>query len=285
MSELTIHRADALAAEIRTIDSQTREIAARGAIEIGTRLIEAKELVDHGEWEKWLKENVNYSQSTANNFMRVAKEYGSNPQSFGNLTYTQAVALLAVPSEEREQFAEDVGASELSTRELKEAVKARDEAQKQAKKLEADLKKALEQAEQERKQREELAADIARLQIDLAEAKIAGDAEAADKLKAELLDAQDKVKQLEAELRTKPIDVPGVVEKIPAEVEAELEELRKKVAQPNTSAAAVKFRIQFETLTGGFTNLLATLAEVEPEQREKFTGALRLLIGKMSEKL
>ncbi|WP_144251287.1 DUF3102 domain-containing protein, partial [Mycobacterium tuberculosis] len=73
---------------------------------IGGKLIEAKELVTHGEWGTWLQNNVNYSQSTANNFMRVATEY-SDSQVFANLSYSQAVALLAVPSEEREQFVAD----------------------------------------------------------------------------------------------------------------------------------------------------------------------------------
>ena len=45
---------EVIAAEINTIKAHTRTILIRSAIEIGERLIEAKEAVDHGEWEGWL---------------------------------------------------------------------------------------------------------------------------------------------------------------------------------------------------------------------------------------
>ena len=73
-------------------------------------------MIEHGRWGNWLKETVNYSQSTANNLMRVFDEYGSNQislfgevnsQALGNLSYTQAVALLGIAPEEREAFVEE----------------------------------------------------------------------------------------------------------------------------------------------------------------------------------
>ncbi|EFM10147.1 conserved hypothetical protein [Paenibacillus curdlanolyticus YK9] len=284
MTQIIDRTPQLIAAEIRSIDSQTREIVLRGAIEIGKRLNEAKALVNHGEWGVWLSENVSYSQSTANNFMKVAVEYGSNFQAVENLSYTQAVALLAVPSEEREQFAEDINAVELSTRELQAAVKARQDAEKQAKKLESELKKAQKQAETERKERELLQERVSQLNIELAEAKIAGDTETAQRVQDELFEAQQAVKRLEDELKAKPIETTAIVEKIPPEVEAELAELRKKVAQPS-SAATIKFKLQFDAIVEGFKGLLATLGEIEagePEQREKYIGAARGLVGKMS---
>ena len=71
-------RLQQLAVEIVTFDRQAKITAVSCAIEIGERLLEAKELVPHGEWGNWLKKNVNYSQSTANNFMRLYKEYGND---------------------------------------------------------------------------------------------------------------------------------------------------------------------------------------------------------------
>ncbi|WP_279041734.1 DUF3102 domain-containing protein [Brevibacillus borstelensis] len=278
MSEL-VRSAQVIAAEIRSIDAQTREIVLRSAIEIGKRLNEAKALVPHGEWGAWLETNVNYSQSTANNFMRVAEEY-KDSQTLGNLSYSQAVALLGVPAEEREQFAAEVDAENLSTRELQQAIKEK-------KQLEKELKKIQQAAEKDRKAREELAERVSQLQIELADAKIAGDAEQAQKLQEALAEAQVKVKQLEKELRAKPIDVPAVVEKIPEEVEKELAELRKKVAQPGNETA-IKFKVQFEALGAGFRDLLATLAEIQgadPDMHEKYRGAVLGLIGKMSDTL
>ena len=79
MSENGIVMRDAgvIAREINFIKEQTKRQMLAASMEIGARLCEAKELVGHGEWEKWLCENVDYSQSTANNLMRIYREYGS----------------------------------------------------------------------------------------------------------------------------------------------------------------------------------------------------------------
>lgn len=53
-------RLEQLAVEIVTFDRQAKITAVSCAIEIGKRLMEAKDLVSHGEWGNWLKENVNY---------------------------------------------------------------------------------------------------------------------------------------------------------------------------------------------------------------------------------
>ncbi len=280
MSELTTRTPQVIAAEIRSIDTQTREIVLRSAIEIGKRLNEVKALVPHGEWGARLEANVHYSQSTANNFMRIADEYGSNFQAIENLSYTKALALLGVPAEEREQFVQEHDVENMSARELQQTIKEK-------KRLEKELKKSQEAAEKERKEREALEKRVAQLQTELADAKIAGDAEEAQKLQEALAEAQAKVKQLEKELRAKPIDVPAVVEKIPEDVERELAELRKKAVQPD-SAATVKFRLQFDQLVAGFRDLLVTLDEIQAadaDAYEKYKSAVRGLIGKMSERL
>lgn len=124
-------------AEIVTIKRQAQQVLITAAIEIGRRLTEAKSMVDHGEWGKYLEERVEYSQSTANNLMRIYKEYGSgqdslfdsfaNSQTFANLNYTQALALLSVPAEDREAFAVENDVANKSTREIQELIRQRDE--------------------------------------------------------------------------------------------------------------------------------------------------------------
>lgn len=42
-------------------------------------LKEAKSLVKHGEWGKWLEESVNYSHRTAGRLIQLYEEYGPNP--------------------------------------------------------------------------------------------------------------------------------------------------------------------------------------------------------------
>lgn len=202
-----IRTPEAIAAEIRFIDEQVRQHVAHSAIEIGKRLIEVKEQVPHGEWSTWLQTNVNYSHSTANNFMRVATEYADSP-SLANLSYSQAVALLAVSSDEREQFVTDNNASEMSSRELAAAIKEKKELEKQL----ADEKKrqeeqkakfdewAAKQADERRQLEEKHEAEIVRrqeqeqqlaaLQADLDKAKEAGDDKVLAKLRTELRKAE-----------------------------------------------------------------------------------------------
>lgn len=110
-----------------------------------SRMAEAKELVQHGEWTAWLQEKCNFSQRTADNLMRVYREYGnadpklsadSNSQTFANLTYSQTVALLVIPADERSDFLEKNDVGQMSNRELQEAIKARDAAEKEKTRLE-----------------------------------------------------------------------------------------------------------------------------------------------------
>lgn len=123
-----------IAGEINYIKRQAQQTLLAASVEIGRKLNEAKALVPHGMWEDWLTENVDYSQSTANNLMRIATEYGdeqvslfsgkSNSETFASLTYSQAVALFALPMDQRQEFVENHDMEELSTRELKEEIAA-----------------------------------------------------------------------------------------------------------------------------------------------------------------
>ncbi len=71
-------REDRLVSEIRMITEQTKQVVLFNSIEIGRRLTEAKAMVKRGTWGTWLKERVDYSQRTANNFMKIYQEYGRN---------------------------------------------------------------------------------------------------------------------------------------------------------------------------------------------------------------
>lgn len=123
-----------IAGEINYIKRQAQQTLLAASVEIGRKLNEAKTLVPHGLWEDWLTENVDYSQSTANNLMRIATEYGdeqvslfsgkSNSETFASLTYSQAVALFALPMDQRQEFVENHDMEDLSTRELKEEIAA-----------------------------------------------------------------------------------------------------------------------------------------------------------------
>lgn len=105
--------------EIIALKNQT----AQNIIQIGYKLIEAKEKLPHGEWGSWLENKVEFSQRTANQFMRIAKEFGSNSEVLTDLGITKVGLLLDVPTEKREEFIENYDLKSMSTRELKKAIK------------------------------------------------------------------------------------------------------------------------------------------------------------------
>lgn len=135
-----------LAGRIRERDREDQQLAnmmLAHAVEKGRWLTEAKSLVPHGSWGEWLKREVDYSQSRAQELMRLFQRYGedgqeslfgeSKSQALGNLSVTQAICLLPLrDGPELEEFLEAHDVEHMSTRELNAEVRAaqqeRDEA-------------------------------------------------------------------------------------------------------------------------------------------------------------
>lgn len=98
-----------------TIESLTLEIKFHlnqmgfHVIEVGKRLILAKEMLPHGEWLNWLKDNFGLTRMSANNFMNVAERF-SNVKSILHFKPTQLIALLALPEGDEEKFIADKAA-------------------------------------------------------------------------------------------------------------------------------------------------------------------------------
>lgn len=170
MSELTI---------TRTVADITRDIRIKtgqflmDAIDIGRLLFEAKAMVPAGQWSKYIEEELPFSHSWANNYMRLYKELGkdqlslfADSQAIGNLRPTQALELLALPAEEREEFVQTHDVENMSTRELHQAIRELDEAKKaqqeaeaRAEEAEASLEEAQKAAENQIRQLEQAAKD------------------------------------------------------------------------------------------------------------------------------
>lgn len=226
----------------RDIEDITAEIleakraGGEAILTIGRGLIEAKALLAHGEWLPWLTERVEFSERSAQNFMRLAREW-SNPQTLADLGASKALALLALPAEERADFIASVhvvdGAEktteELSSRELAQAIRERDEARREAETARADAG-AAEAA------RAKMAADMEIANASLAaarEEKRKADQEAA-RLGAEL-----------AELKARPVEVaveqvadPAAIEKARAEAVAEMQKKLDKAREAKNQAEA-----------------------------------------------
>lgn len=212
-----------IALEINIIKKRAARDMLSAAIEIGKLLCEAKGKVAHGEWGDWLRNNVAYSISNANNMMRLYQEREAMAQAdlFGNndvnvfegLTTSQAVALLSLPRNERKAFVEDHDAKEMSTREWEAAIRAQKEA-------EEDAKKAREEAKAEFNR-----AEIATQNADA----LAGEKKA---LEAQLEELETEVE----ELRAMPVPE-DEVEKIKAEAQKKAnEEAKEKIAAAKEKA-------------------------------------------------
>lgn len=207
------------AAEGRTIEVITGELleakqaGGEAILTIGRCLIEAKESLSHGEWLPWLNERAELSERAAQRFMRLAREW-SNPTALSDLGATKAITLLALPPEEREQFMEDHNVIDMTTRQLEQAVKERDEARKAAEEAKADAATA-EQA------RAKMAEDMG-----LLKARLNGAQEDREQAVQEAVRLE---KELE-ELKSKPVDVavetvadPEAIEKAKAEAVAQMQ--------------------------------------------------------------
>lgn len=183
--------------ETRDIETVTAEIiqlqqdAGNAIIGIGKRLIEAKAMIPHGEWLPWLAEEVGYSERVAQSFMRLAREWESNPKALSDLGATKALKLLVLPPEERETFMAENNVVDMTSRELEKAIRERDEARRMAESALADAKTAEES-------RAKMEADMRALKEMHQSALDEAEQAAEDLLAAE--------KELE-ELRNRPVDV------------------------------------------------------------------------------
>lgn len=180
----------------RTIETITEDIldaqrrGGEAILTIGRCLIEAKEMLPHGEWLPWLTEKVSYSDRTARRFMQMYRQLSNRP-ALANLGASKALALLALPEKDRDEFLSENNVVDMTTRQLEQAIKDRDEARKaaEAAKAEASL------AEQSR----------AKMEADMAMTK--------ETLRALLEEKQrtdqdvDRLQRELDELQARPVDV------------------------------------------------------------------------------
>lgn len=228
MNEIT-RSAAVIAAEINAIKSQTFGIleaahtyAKRSCFEIGKRLEEAKATIPHGEWGDWLEANVSYSVSTANDLMRIYREFGdeqidmitgkSDAEVFEGLSQSQMVALFALPKADRAAFVEEhrgeLESGELSTRKLKEEIKRLNEVMAEKDRVMMDDEAAYDRLEKDKKTVED----------ELKKARV------------EINAAHDRITEMQIrfdELSAKPIEATAV-EKVFEPTPEQIEEIRAK---------------------------------------------------------
>lgn len=325
MNEIQTQRTpDIIGAEIRGLTQQAKTMTLWFGIEIGRRLTEAKEMLEHGQWLAYLKEQTEFSRSSAGRLMTLYKKYGAaqtslfgaeaNYPTLNNLSISNALRLLAVPEDEREEFALEHDVEHMSARELDELIKQRDEAEQRAARAEEQVQQASDGAaradEQYQKAKQELhllreklgnaEAQKAAAEKELSElrerpvevavevdetaveeavtaARAKNDAEWAEKMakvKNELFEAGLKAEKLKAKIKK--------AEERAEEKATELERLKKSqtLNDPNTAV----FKQIFEQVQEDFNKLHGSLLKVrasDPDTAQKLTAAVRALVDKM----
>lgn len=259
-AEAREERIEELTGEIR----EYKQTAGDAILEIGKRLKEAKGLLPHGGWLPWLNEKVEFSERTAQNFMRLADAY-ANPQTLADLGASKALQLLALNPIERDEFlaekhevnGEEKDVSEMSFRELDKALKERDEAlaakkaaEEQSAGIQTKLDTALSVSNDLEKQRLAAAEKIKDLNEKLKTAR--------DKEKDAKAAAENARRDLE-ELKKKPVDV-AVAE--PSE--ETLEDLRKEAE----AGAEEKIRAANAALEEAEARAAAAEAETEKARKQ-----------------
>lgn len=296
-------RLSTLAAEINTIKRQTQKIMMEAAVEIGRRLVEAKGAVGHGAWGLWLERNVDYSERTAQNLIRIFQEYGEgqqslfgpeNPQSLADLelTYTQAVALLGIKNpDERMEFIETHDVQNMTSRELADAIKERDEAR-------VDLAEEKEWRKKAERESADLQQVIDDLKEELKEARASEGGEPDEETKKRIEEMEQAKAALEAKLKQaeKERDAAGKerdkalkenidLEKRLGEGQKALDELQAKIAEAANQPAdggKAAFAAYFNLSKNAFNGMLEAIGKIEDGQ-EKYRAAMVKMLEAMIE--
>lgn len=315
-----------ITAEIKDLCRQAQTMALLYAVEIGRRLEEAKNVLPYGKWGEWLSSEVEFSQSSANNFMRLYEEYGASQisifgasvdsQTFANLPYSKALQLLAVPKDEREAFAAEVGASDLSVKELKAAIEERDRARKEAEEAKAreealadklaeaeaaaeESAAKTEEAKTLRKKLEDMAGELERVknnatslrgQLKKAEADPKIPKEKLEQIRKEAEDAARKEAEAEAAAdleaakeRAAEAETEAKAAKVAAkQAQERLEEAQKKLKTASPEVTA--FKTLFDSMQGTAAKLRTMIEKIrseDPETADKLAAALKAFGGSL----
>lgn len=165
-------------------------------IRIGECLKEEKEACKAAKisFADRIRERFGFSQRTAENYMTLAAEI-SPDSPIAQLPYTKALALTALPSGEREAFAAEVGADSLSKKQLQDAIKEKQDAERREKQT-AEAAKI--ESEKRRKAEQEL--EKARAELSTAQ-------RGRDTLKEQLESLDRNQERNESELRSRIKDL------------------------------------------------------------------------------
>lgn len=269
-----------ITSEIRYIQNDVQQYAAQGALKIGERLCEAKELLGHGEFLPWIKDEFGWTDRTAQKLMAVYREFGDsqkslfgpeiNTKTYSDLPVSKLYLLISVPESEREDFVKENNVAEMSVREMEKLLREKKEAEDESREAHAELDKLADKyaalsavASEQEKELKAAQADVS-ASIEAAKKEAAAEAEkarrAAEKAQkaaeAEAKKARDEAEAAKKDLqqlRDNPEIPQEVMDKLKAqfgkaaeeaEARAREAEAKLKVADPDVAM----FKLHFDNL-------------------------------------
>ncbi len=160
MQELTEFNIEKTTAEILILKDQT----AQNIIEIGKRLIKVKDNLPHGEYLNWLENSVDFTERTAQRFVKVAIAF-SNTTPVSHLGSRKLFALAGLDEEERQEVMQENNVEDMTTRELEQVIKEKKQIKEQLE-AEQDYSSELQEAIKQREEKiRELQTEIEKIQI------------------------------------------------------------------------------------------------------------------------
>lgn len=287
---------------LNDVTERVRYYARRSAgdmLELGKALTEAKELVPHGDWEGYVKENAGMELRMAQNFMQAYRKWGTGNPDLSRLNVGQMIALLPASDEEIEKISGEKDLSGMSSREIKAAIqKARREGRAEAEEEQAEKTrdamqcmandKARELAKQKMAFDEELKKKVDETraeqkdQIEAMRAQLAESREAADALRKQAEEAESRAQ----DAMRAAIEAGRDVSAQSAKLEAESRKLRQELADKD--AIIEELQEQYDRVNCEYLDAQSAAAKGDAERRntdilsaEAVSDAVRIFIGQV----
>ena len=307
--------------EIRYIQNDVQQYAAQGALKIGERLCEAKELLGHGEFLPWIKEEFGWTDRTAQKLMAVYREFGDsqkslfgpeiNTKTYSDLPVSKLYLLISVPESEREDFVKENNVAEMSVREMEKLLREKKEAEDESREAHAELNKLADKyaalsavASEQEKELKAAQADVS-ASIEAAKKEAAAEAEKARRTaekaqkaaEAEAKKARDEAEAAKKDLqqlRDNPEIPQEVMDKLKAqfgkaaeeaEARAREAEAKLKVSDPDVAM----FKLHFDNLQKTAASMAQLITKMKlsgnADMADKLSRAACAVLERVKEEL
>lgn len=259
-----------LAQEANTLWQQMEIIGNIGlmmAVQAGQRLQVIKSRLQHGEWEKWCEDNLQFSKSKAEKMLKLAKKASdensifSKTETFTDLGISRVWALLSAPEEVAKEIVEDPESKDLTVRELQDKIRV----------LTDEAKASKEKADEESGKAGELRKELKAVkeQVKTLEGQV----------KAQATNAEREKIEADTELREE-------LEKLREEKNTLTEKLRhaeESAAKSENKALAV-FKVKADALQETFNACLSSINEVALQDAQQ-AQKMKLALGQVMDTL